>query len=116
MTTGTRGTYQRAVDKATELRTYAKVQDQGHGVYLVPAAADGIFYAVQVDGRGEYSCSCRAGQLERVCYHAAGVWIHRLGLQAAGGAIAAPAPAATPARRSDAETRAAILEESRAHT
>jgi hypothetical protein len=52
MTSGTRNTYQRAADKATELRTYAQVQAQGRGVYLVPASVAGIFYAVRVDDRG----------------------------------------------------------------
>src|SRR5687768_14591230 len=82
MTTGTRATYQRAVDKATETRTYAKVQPRGNGVYLVPASVDGIFYAVQVDSCGEYACSCKAGQLGNACYHQAGVWLYRLARQA----------------------------------
>jgi hypothetical protein len=109
VTTGTRATYQRAIDKATVCRTYARVQQQGPNLYHVPASAEGLFFTVRVDGRGNYTCTCPAGVAEKVCYHAA-VWIHRLARQAI------PATVAPAARRSDAEIRAAILAESRTRT
>jgi uncharacterized Zn finger protein len=116
MTTGTRGSYQRAIDKATALRTFARVQQQGPGYYLVPASAEGIFYTVRVDSRANFTCTCPAGQAEKVCYHAAAVWIARLRDSSAGGPLLAPATTAPSARPSDAEIRAAILAESRTRT
>jgi hypothetical protein len=109
MTTGTRGTFQNAIDKAAALGTHKTVRELAPGRYAVSGTA--AVYTVTVDAAGEYECSCRAGQLGRPCYHQGGVWLARLRDQAAG-VIPAAAPA-TVARESDADARVRLLAESR---
>lgn len=104
MTTGTRSTFQRAIDKATERGTYKLVRQAGIGRYLVPGSR-GVVYTVTVDAAGEYACTCEAGTREIACYHAAAVWIVRIGEQAGGH----PAPRL----ESDADARVRRLAESR---
>jgi hypothetical protein len=103
VTAGTRTTFQNAIDKAAELGTHKSVRELAPGRYSVSGTA--AVYTVTVDSDGEYECSCRAGQLSRPCYHQGGVWLRRLGEQAAG----RPAPR----RESDADVRVRLLAESR---
>jgi hypothetical protein len=62
MTTGTRKTFQAAIDKAQALGTARTVREIGTGRYAVSGTA--AVYTVSVTG-GEYECSSRAGQLRR---------------------------------------------------
>ena len=104
MTTGTRSTFQRAIDKAGELGTHKTVRQVSAGRYLVPGSR-GVVYTVLVSLDGEYTCTCEAGRREIPCYHQGGVFLKRLGEQAGGH----PAPR----RESDADLRVRLLAESR---
>ena len=105
MTTGTRTTFQNALDKAAERGGLLLVRRElGRGQYEV-RGSHGRLYAVTV-AAGEYACTCTAGQLGRPCYHQASAYLLRAAQSAAG-----IAPAA--ARESDAIVRARLLAESR---
>ncbi len=84
VTSATKDQYQRAIDKASGFRIARLVRHLGHGIYHVPSATAGLEYTVRVDERGEYSCSCLAGQAGNACYHQAGVWLSRIRDQACG--------------------------------
>src|SRR5437016_302328 len=79
MTSGTRESYQAAVDRARAVGGGRKAQDLGGGRYLV-VGRRGDEYRVCVDPRGDYACTCPAGQQGNPCWHQAAVWIKRLGL------------------------------------
>ena len=104
MTTGTRTTFQRAIDKAAELGTHKTVRQVSAGRYEV-GGSHGRVYEVTACADG-FTCTCTAGRLERPCYHQAGVWLRQIAEQAAG-----IAPATAP--ESDATVRARLLAESR---
>ena len=104
MTTGTRSTFQRAIDKAAELGTHKTVRQVSAGRYEV-GGSHGRVYEVTACADG-FTCTCTAGRLERPCYHQAAVWLRQLAEQAAGIAPAAP-------RESDADMRVRLLAESR---
>jgi len=105
MTTGTRSTFQAALDKAARLGGMRLVRRElGAGRYEVQGS-HGRLYVVTV-AAGEYACTCTAGQLGRPCYHQGAVAMLRAAQSAAG-----IAPAA--ARESDATLRARLLDASR---
>jgi len=108
MTTGTRTTFQTALDKAARLGGMRLVRrEMGSGRYDV-SGSHGRTYTVTV-ADGEYGCTCTAGQLGRPCYHQGAVAMLRAAQSAAG-----IAPAA--ARESDAAARARLLAASRERT
>ena len=109
MTTGTKATFQNALDKAAERGGMLLVRRElGRGQYEV-RGSHGRLYVVAV-ADGEYACTCTAGQLGRPCYHQGAVAMLRAAQSAAG---IAPA---TVARESDADLRARLLAESRERT
>jgi len=108
MTTGTKATFQNALDKAAARGGMLLVRRElGRGQYEV-RGSHGRVYVVAV-ANGEYACTCTAGQHERPCYHQGAVAMLRAAQSAAGIAPAAP-------RESDATVRARLLAESRART
>src|SRR5262245_42025382 len=79
MTSGTRKSYQAAVDRARALGGARKARALGDGRYLV-IGRRGDEYRVLVDARGDYSCTCPAGQQGNPCWHQGAAWLKRLGL------------------------------------
>jgi hypothetical protein len=79
MTSGTRKSYQAAVDRARALGGARKARDLGNGRYLVTGRR-GDEYRVAVDLHGDYACTCPAGQQGNPCWHQAAAWLKRLGL------------------------------------
>jgi len=108
VTTGTRTTFQAALDKAAERGGLLLVRRElGRGRYEVRGSHGRVYIVTVADG--EYACTCTAGQLGRPCYHQGAVAMLRAAQSAAGIAPAAP-------RESDATLRARLLAESRART
>ena len=79
MTTGTRQSYERAVERARALGGASRVSDLGGGQYTV-VGRQGDVYRVFVDAEGESFCACTAGQLDNVCWHVMAVTLVRAGL------------------------------------
>ena len=77
MTSGTRKTYQAAVDRARALGGARRAQHLGNGRYRV-SGRRGDEYRVAVDSRGDYSCTCPAGQQGNPCWHQGAAWLKRL--------------------------------------
>ena len=107
MTTGTRSTFQSALDKAAARGGMNLVRrDHGDGRYTVQGSHDRC-YTVCVSADGEYRCDCTAGSFGRPCKHQAAVFMFR-GAQMAAGVIPAQGR-----RESDADARVRRLAESR---
>ena len=106
MTTGTKATFQNALDKAAARGGLLLVRRElGRGQYEVRGSHGRVYVVAVADG--EYACVCTAGQLGRPCYHQGAVAMLRAAQSAAG-----IAPAAAP--EADAIVRARLLAESRA--
>jgi len=102
MTTGTRTSFQAALDKAAARGGMRLVRRElGNGQYEVQGSR---LYVVTVDAAGEYACQCPAGHAGQPCYHQGCVWMLRAAQSAAGAIPATAAP-----RESDATVRARLL-------
>lgn len=99
MFTATATSFQKALDKATELRTAERVTDHGNGKYSVLGSDNETFYWVHVISPDRWICDCPAGRAERCCYHLAGVHLFRMVQSMRESATpATPAPLKAPAK------------------
>ena len=76
MTSGTRTTFSAAIKRAWTHGGATAARPIGRGTYRV-IGSTGTTYTVRVDARGEYECSCAAGQQGRPCWHQGATWILR---------------------------------------
>src|SRR5205823_1763069 len=80
----TRNAYQKALDKARAMGGTRLIVSVAGTVYTVRGSVAPATYAVALGGDSELHCDCSAGMRDIPCYHAAAVWLRRLGEQAAG--------------------------------
>jgi hypothetical protein len=94
------GSERNAISRALARGGAAAVERVRYGRYRVASASrPGTAHTVSVDDHGRYRCDCEAGVVERVCWHAAAVFIAKVE-RASGGRVTGPGrrPAALPGR------------------
>jgi hypothetical protein len=98
----------RAITKALLLGGAAAVRRVRYGVYAVASASrPGVAHTVTIDARGAYRCDCEAGRHERVCWHAAAVYVAKVE-HASGGRVTGAARSAAVSGSGQGTTAATV--------